>query len=124
MKFIKYLFAGIVIFLLVILPIFFDLYWSKDELILYLVSFGLMVFLSALFYKESINKIQSIFSLNIKFTRGLVYCLCSLPILYRYFDRPPDYPFLVWLIILYTLVLVFAIFNYGIEAKQVKEQGK
>jgi hypothetical protein len=122
MKMIKYLFAGIVVFLLVFLPFSFDFYGASDELGLLLISFGLMVMLSVLNYKESIEKMKNIAILNIRFTRGLAYCLCSLPFLYKLMEKPKDHPFLGWQIMLYFLFLIFAIFNYGIELKLTRVQ--
>lgn len=124
MKIIKYLFAGIIVFLLFFLQLFYVFFGASDELLSLLISFGLMALLSILNYKESFKKLKSIATFNIRFTRGLVYCLCSLPFLYYLLKKPLGYPFLNWQIVLYLLILFLAIFNYGIEVKQTPVQEK
>lgn len=40
---------------------------------------GLMILLSLIDYKESIRKITGLFRFEIELTRGLVFCIASLP---------------------------------------------
>lgn len=118
MKKIKYVFAGVVIFLNFVLPLLFNFYDASDALLMLSISLGLMILLSILNYKESFAKIRSLTKLNIQFTRGLVYCLCSLPFLYKLIEKPIDYPFRNYQIVLYVSILILAVFNYGIAVKE------
>lgn len=118
MKKTKYVFASIVIFLNFVLPLFYKFFGASDALLMLSISLGLMLLLSILNYKESFDKIKGLTKLNIQFTRGLVYCLCSLPFLYKLMEKPIDYPFRNYQIVLYLSILILAIFNYGIAVKE------
>lgn len=120
MKLIGYIIAVTIVILLYFLPLFFVFFGPFDELVTLLISFGLLILLSIVNLKEFIEKVRNIPTFNVRFTRGLVYCLCGLPFLISLKNRPTDYPFLGWLVILYLLILIIAIFNYGLKVKKEK----
>ena len=115
MKTIKYLFAGIVVCILFFLP-YFDI--DHNYINHLLISFGIMVLLGVININESIDKIQNINSPNIRITKGLTYCFCSLPYMFFLLNRQHSDSFINWSIMIYFLTLIIAIFNFGIEVKK------
>ncbi|HFA50557.1 MAG TPA: hypothetical protein ENJ95_16240 [Bacteroidetes bacterium] len=118
MKTIKHLFASGLVLLFIAEAFTIE---PKVSLQLLIAALVMIFILSILFFRESIEKMKNIVTLNIRFTRGLAYCLCSLPFFYSLLNKPSNYPFLNWQIVLYFLILFLAIFNYGIKIKQIKE---
>lgn len=78
---------------------------------------GLMLLLSFINYKESYQKIKSLFKFEIILTRGFVFCIASLPIFYMIWDK--RYIEVVnQQILIYWLGLIMTIFNFGISTEK------
>jgi hypothetical protein len=107
-------------FFVIIVVLIFVIYISTTDHLLSLkllwIIFGLMLLLSLINYIESIQKIKSLYKFEIKITRGFVFSLASLPILYmlwgsRYIELVNRQ------LVVYWLSLMTAIFNFGIKSK-------
>lgn len=113
MKKIKRLFAFLMVLIFIIYITTIDHLYSFKLLLTGLI---LMLILSFLLYKESLQKINSLFKADIELTREFVFCIASLPVLYVLWNS--RYLELVSLkIIVYLIILLLSIFNYGIRSK-------
>ena len=91
----------------------------KTDLSTLYIALGIITIHNIITFKNSILKIKAIFRGEARITRGLVYCLCSLPISYRLIRRI-DHPYAKEQLIVYFFILIIAIFNFGIGLKTDK----
>ena len=85
----------------------------KTDLGTLYIALGILIFHTLITFKYSIFKIKAIFRGEARITRGLVYCLCSLPILYHLVRRI-DHTNAKEQLVVYVFILIIAIFNFGI----------
>lgn len=86
----------------------------KIKLIILCISLFLSFLLALIIYKKTKIKLIRILHYRIKLTFGLPLVLCSLPILFSIIQNL-DLPFHSAMLIIYVLVLLLSIFNFGIN---------
>lgn len=103
----------IVVFVLVVLVVFYVSTNQNDSKFAILCIFCfVLLLLSLVLFEEVLLKVKGILMGKIVFTRGLPYCVASLPILWDLLKEPfaPNY---IGQIVAYLLGLFLLILNYG-----------
>jgi len=87
-------------------------YDSTIELQSLSIALLVLIVLTIILLDETKYKIREMFVGRLKFTRGLAYCLVSLPILYDIVKKPKPDNYLEQSV-MYFFVLLFSIFHFG-----------
>lgn len=80
---------------------------------------GIMILLPLIDYRESIQKIKALFRFEIELTRGAVFCVVFLPVLYKLWESR-HIEVVNRQIFVFVFSLLVAIFNYGIRCKKTE----